>query len=372
MVTYNTASHFDDTDDVLIILRKIFLDFGYSRVAKMFSTFCICFYSVAYLLEIYFIITHFNKNLVLKYFPEILMFTYLIINMIVLIFLEKPFLKMQKSVFATARKINSAGERAKAIILKKSSTIMSYNFFAIGLFIFCSIILFPMWSYDYDEILLCPHVLEAFFGNWSKIPYFLYFAGIPFLNFFCMKFSCILLYYASHIQMQIFLLSEHITQISKDFDCVNEWNKIHSVLYQNEMYRRLSFCIQWHVELRRSLRIFLTTVNSVMGIFVVLGTLYCASTTFFILYNIEILNIISKVRVLFVASCSVVMVIMFCESGQKLVNETGRIFDTLLLCPWYIWNPKIRQSFLLFLTNSVRPIQFSFAGITLNRLFIIT
>ncbi|RZB62214.1 hypothetical protein BDFB_011507, partial [Asbolus verrucosus] len=59
------------------------------------------------------------------------------------------------------------------------------------------------------------------------------------------------------------------------------------------------------------------------------------------------------------------------RAGER-AKGTGRIFDTLLLCPWYIWNLKIRRSFLLFLTNSVEPIQFSFVGISLNRQLIIT
>ncbi|CAH1379721.1 unnamed protein product [Tenebrio molitor] len=49
-----------------------------------------------------------------------------------------------------------------------------------------------------------------------------------------------------------------------------------------------------------------------------------------------------------------------------LLNETTKIFDTLSSCSWYEWNAENKKILLIFLSNSLKPLGFSFAGVTLN------
>ncbi|RZC43001.1 hypothetical protein BDFB_010332, partial [Asbolus verrucosus] len=92
---------------------------------------------------------------------------------------------------------------------------------------------------------------------------------------------------------------------------------------------------------------------------------------------------LTKLRLLSVAFCNGFVTALFCEGGQGLIDEvfgqkdftaisstflqTGHIFNNLMNCPWYIWNTKNRLLLLTFMTNCVKPLKFSVAGIALNR-----
>ncbi|RZC27720.1 hypothetical protein BDFB_012584, partial [Asbolus verrucosus] len=50
---------------------------------------------------------------------------------------------------------------------------------------------------------------------------------------------------------------------------------------------------------------------------------------------------------------------------------TSSVFDALGNCPWYIWNIKNRKTLLNFMTNCLKLMQISFAGMSLDyRLFL--
>ncbi|CAH1379722.1 unnamed protein product, partial [Tenebrio molitor] len=48
---------------------------------------------------------------------------------------------------------------------------------------------------------------------------------------------------------------------------------------------------------------------------------------------------------------------------------TTRIFDTLSSCAWYEWNVENKKILLIFLSNTLKPTGFSFAGVTLDYKF---
>jgi hypothetical protein len=96
---------------------------------------------------------------------------------------------------------------------------------------------------------------------------------------------------------------------------------------------------------------------------------------------------ILKVRSNLMISLNSFIVIIFCVAGQMLLNEasfnrksqlshiysfifqTTQIFDTLSSCLWYEWNAENKKILLIFLSNGLKPLGFSFAGVILDYKF---
>jgi hypothetical protein len=97
---------------------------------------------------------------------------------------------------------------------------------------------------------------------------------------------------------------------------------------------------------------------------------------------------ILKVRSNLMISLNSFIVIIFCVAGQMLLNEasfnnrrsqlshiypfifqTTQIFDTLSSCSWYEWNAENKKILLIFLSNGLKPLGFSFAGVILDYKF---
>ncbi|CAH1379782.1 unnamed protein product [Tenebrio molitor] len=116
----------------------------------------------------------------------------------------------------------------------------------------------------------------------------------------------------------------------------------------------------------------LRIVRRGMAIFAVLGAL-CTISIIFLFLNVSIkgdMSLILKVRLGLMFTLNVLIVVIFCVAGQMLLNEaSSQIFDTLSSCSWYEWNAENKKILLIFLSNTLKPVGFTFAGITLDYKF---
>jgi hypothetical protein len=96
------------------------------------------------------------------------------------------------------------------------------------------------------------------------------------------------------------------------------------------------------------------------------------------------MSTILKVRSVLMITLNILIVSIFCVAGQMLLNEasfnrrnqlshiyplifqTTKIFDTLSSCSWYKWNAENKKMLLVFLSNSLKSLGFSFAGAVLD------
>jgi hypothetical protein len=99
------------------------------------------------------------------------------------------------------------------------------------------------------------------------------------------------------------------------------------------------------------------------------------------------MNTILKVRLNLMIFLNSFIVIIFCVAEQMLLNEasfnrrselphiypfifqTTQIFDALSSCSWYEWNAENKKILLIFLSNGLKPLGFSFAGVILDYKF---
>ncbi|CAH0561417.1 unnamed protein product [Brassicogethes aeneus] len=58
--------------------------------------------------------------------------------------------------------------------------------------------------------------------------------------------------------------------------------------------------------------------------------------------------------------------------GQKIKEATESVFDSLLTCPWYLWNTGNKQILNIFLSNCVEPSTLSMSHIVLDYSFTVT
>jgi hypothetical protein len=54
---------------------------------------------------------------------------------------------------------------------------------------------------------------------------------------------------------------------------------------------------------------------------------------------------------------------------SQLILQSDQMFDVFVSCPWYNWNLKNRKTLLICMANSINPLSFCFAGMTLGYKF---
>ncbi|KAH0811961.1 hypothetical protein GEV33_010827 [Tenebrio molitor] len=97
-------------------------------------------------------------------------------------------------------------------------------------------------------------------------------------------------------------------------------------------------------------------VQPFIPLFLAISVIVGVSAICLIIVNYDNMTFVTSLRfcALFYTLLSVIFI--FCLAGQELTDETGRIFDSLAACPWYLWNPKNKLAMLIFMGNSVKPV----------------
>jgi hypothetical protein len=144
--------------------------------------------------------------------------------------------------------ISSAGVEAKRIITDRSIRNNRIIYLPLLALIFF-IVNLPMWKAG-SELYLCVAIFDNIVGNWSNIPRFIYLASIPYVVYSSFRIPFILLYHILQLQTQIFLLGEHILQIS-NVPNTNDGNVTDDVSYQNEINKKLCLFTQQHCDIKR-------------------------------------------------------------------------------------------------------------------------
>ncbi|RZC22680.1 hypothetical protein BDFB_011489, partial [Asbolus verrucosus] len=351
-------------DDSSAILRMFFLNFD-NKIINFINMFSLAYQIVSTLIQVYFIITNISLELITRYSTMLIVNCYSMFAMIFLIIFEKNMIKLDNFFISFAWSIDNAGEVTARDIKGTSAKINRIICFMLGLNLIVMIIYFPFCG-NQSELFIWERVCDRYFGIWSKLFYHIYFATIPSLVYSGVRLGFILIHGIWNLKNQVLLIIAYILKISDDFADLDDWQKLHSVQYQNAIFERLCLCIKHHVTLKRHIRQIHEIVEIAMPWFLLFATLIFITSIVFVLNYIETMSNVLKLRFC-TAGCNFALVlIIFCEAGQSLVDETGRVFEVLGSSSWYIWNVKNRRILLNFMTNCVNPIKFSFAGISLD------
>ncbi|EEZ97700.1 odorant receptor 191 [Tribolium castaneum] len=347
-------------------LLKICIDFGYSKIVKCINVVCIIINSSTLFIQVYYVQQHFNKELIFKYGCGMALTIYTIASISVEFLIEKNAKNLVNDATAFVWPVDFCGEKVKKLILKRATVMNKICYFMSAWFALMGIIMLPVWG-DHSEWLLCDLLSKEYFETRWKI---LYFAcscfSFPVVAFSSIRIPGILLCTILQTHMQIILINQKLNQISEQMGNLNNIKLVDDKCYQKRIFEDLRLCVSHHGKIKKWLNKFLKLVQSIMPLYIILGCLNFISLLFFASDGLQNASNILKARLCVVLIVCCLVLSMFAEAGQALSDETSGVFDTLLTCPWYLWDKNNKKVLSIFLSNSFQPDSISVAGITLN------
>jgi hypothetical protein len=170
--------------------------------------------------------------------------------MIISMFIENEIFHLlgeQKRLFWS---INGAGSQARLIILKKASRINCYTYIIYTVLALWSIAMLPVFG-SHREWLMIEEVFDQYLGSSSKMISQIFIYCAPFAFYSSFRHCGTLLYNILPLCLQIFLINEHILQISDDKTIPEKLSLEKRLHHQNQTFKKLRFCIQHHVVVAR-------------------------------------------------------------------------------------------------------------------------
>nr|XP_015834059.1 PREDICTED: uncharacterized protein LOC107397669 [Tribolium castaneum] len=342
----------------------IFIEAKNCKIAKFCDAFLILFYSLVQLLDIYYMSKNFSISLLIRYSPITIMYLLIIIAAVISVGLDKEIIEAYTVCCKIRWPMNVVKKQTQIKLKKKCQIINAGLSCTVPLFLVTIISTFPYFGSERD-LFICVEVFEAYFGEWSFIPYYFCFAASPFFYYHFFRITFVLVYAFLHAQLQYLLIEEYLFE-TYETDEAKGWKYLQDTRYQQEIGKSLQLCISQHIALKQFVKKTVDLVLIGMPFFLVFGVLLLTSLLAFITNFEDITSNILKIRILLAAGCSLCITIVFCWIGQQLINVTSDIFFSLGGASWYFWNRDNMKTLLMFLINCTENESVVFAGICLN------
>ncbi|RZB39627.1 hypothetical protein BDFB_006927, partial [Asbolus verrucosus] len=169
-INYEQAIHFTDFIDPFIVLKKLFLEFGYSQFAKVMNGFILVFHSAAFLLQVNFIINNFSLDLFVRYGCVMSFTVYVLTSILCSMILERDIRKLLAEQEKHYWSIDSAGHKARGKIAERAKKVNNFSYLHFAFLALAIILLLPQFG-GHDEWFLGVRVFEDYFGPWARIPF---------------------------------------------------------------------------------------------------------------------------------------------------------------------------------------------------------
>ncbi|XP_015834108.1 uncharacterized protein LOC107397684 isoform X2 [Tribolium castaneum] len=354
-------------DDPFITLRKmVFIEAKNCKIARFCDVLLIVLYSLAQCLHLYYMCQNFNLNLLIRYGPILISCLLVIVTAVISVGLDKEIFEVYTVCWKISWPLNFLRKDAQTKLRRKCQIINRGILCSALLFLTTVISTFPCFG-SVRDFFICVEVYEKYFGEWSFIPYYFYFAAAPFLYYHFFRVCYVFAYAFLHAQLQYFLIEEYLLETYQTND-LKGWKYLQDTRYQQEIGKSLLLCITHHIALKKYVKISQNLVLIGMPFFLVLGVLLLINSFGFITNFGDTMSNILKIRILIFVACGVSITIVMCWIGQQLIDVTSEIFVTLGGAPWYFWNRDNNNILLMFLTNCTKNESFILAGICIVRL----
>jgi hypothetical protein len=142
--------------------------------------------------------------------------------------------------------IESAGSQSRHLILKKAARINYYTYIMYTVSAMWSIALLPVFG-SHREWIIVEEAFEQYFGSSSKMISQMMFSFAPFAIYSALRHCGTLLYHILQLYLQMFLINQHILQISDDKTILEKLSFEERLHYQNQTFKKLCLCIDHHV-----------------------------------------------------------------------------------------------------------------------------
>ncbi|EFA02946.1 odorant receptor 159 [Tribolium castaneum] len=338
-------------------LKKVFIDFAYSKLVISYTKASLTFHVLSLLLEVYYLVTNFSVELICRYGCMMCLMTYVVATKLVGTMYSKKLKLLEKPCLLDFWKVYNSSTATQRLISEKSSKTNRRLYCALTCCFFLAIILFPIWG-DLNEFFIFSQVYEKYFTSWAPAFCYFYVSTLLWCCFYCFHLPGIIMYLTLHLDLQFKLIKDKITEIDKNCS-------------QKEIYQILRLCISHHVALKKWMDKLADLLVTIMPFFFLFGALNSIATSFFVLYTLQNTTMILKIRLGTLTLCNFIIVSTFAEVGQIFSGQNNSLFEQLMDCSWYLWNIKNRKTLLMFMLNCMKPKTFSWGGITLNYSFVL-
>jgi hypothetical protein len=140
---------------------------------------------------------------------------------------------------------DSAGLETRQKIVTKSKIFLKMNFVFLSTGLIFAVTMLPIFG-DEKDWFLVSIIFEKHFGTWAIILDWIYFSTAPFVVYSSIRLSGTLFYGTLLTHVQMFLINEHILQISDNPEGACGRESFHCTISQ-----KLRFCIDHHVYMKR-------------------------------------------------------------------------------------------------------------------------
>jgi hypothetical protein len=165
--------------------------------------------------------------------------------MVFAIILEPKFFEVMSKIENSFWSEDSAGVETRQKIVTKSKIFLKMNFVFLSTWLILSVTMLPIFG-DHKEWILASIIFEKHFEAWAIILDWIYFSTVPFVIFSTIRLRGALFYGTLVLHVQMFLINEHILQISDSREGASGEASFHCTITQ-----RLRFCIDHHVCIKR-------------------------------------------------------------------------------------------------------------------------
>jgi hypothetical protein len=165
--------------------------------------------------------------------------------MVFAIIVEPKLFELMSMVENTFWSEDSAGVETRQKIVTKSKIFLKMNFVFLSTWLIVSVTMLPIFG-NHKEWVLVSMIFEKHFGTWGIIHDWIYFSIIPFMLFSSIRFGGALFYAILMFHVQMFLINEHILQISNICEDASGEAYFHCTISQ-----KLRFCIDHHICIKR-------------------------------------------------------------------------------------------------------------------------
>ncbi|EFA01400.1 odorant receptor 214 [Tribolium castaneum] len=351
-------------DPFLMLRALVSVKFNDYTSLKLCNILLITIYSLIHCLLIHYMFKNLDINLAVRYVPMIMFLTLVIVGAIFSVAIEKDILEAQVFLFKANWSLEMIRKDAQ-LKLERKCRIINICILCVLLLIFATITINAPLFGSQRELFICIQVFEEYFGKWSFIPYYFYFAAFPFLYYDFLKLWMSFVYAVLEVQLQLTLVEEYLFE-TYQINSSKEWKNLQDTHYQQQIKKSLRLCITHHIALKKFVKMTVDLTIKVMPFYLTIGVLILISFFSFIINFADSMSNILKIRIFMFSASIVSITVLLSWIGQQLVDVTSGIFWSLVGAPWYFWNLENVKTLLIFLMNCTKNESIVLAGICID------
>ncbi|CAH1367363.1 unnamed protein product [Tenebrio molitor] len=158
----------------------------------------------------------------------------------------------------------------------------------------------------------------------------------------------LVIYITSKMRFQFYMLLHFLKRINSGYETSDINQLINDRQYQEEIKKRLKFCVKWHTQLYEIFHSRNRQLNRFIFLFSVMGAVLGISCMlFFFSFQGSFEGRYTRLVTMIIPMVSIVMHTAL--AGQLVENISSEAFEALKQADWHCWNSENKKVYLIFL-----------------------